>query len=239
MTGKGLVLRDYEAHPEFSGYAQCDSRYPRSEWPSRLEYLNENRAQPLHWHQSFCKIPNQRSTSLCWMYNLVQGVENRLAASGTPVQLNAYATAYKYRGTDRKGGFGLEAAKVINDIGCPRKAVIPEFRKTRRWDADVTKDAQRHKIADFYEIAKNDLDGAISALLDGFPCTFAIRSWNHLVLGVGLVRGRRDWGVVFANSWGTRYTRGGMGNGYGILWGKDAVPFESIVVKHAKARGEQ
>jgi hypothetical protein len=81
------------------------------------------------------------------MYGCVAGVENRLAASGTPVELNPYATAYKYRGTDRRGGFGLEAAKVINSIGVPRKSVLPEFTKTRSWNRDVSRDAGRHKIS--------------------------------------------------------------------------------------------
>ena len=239
MPGKGLVLRDYKEHPEFSGFAQYQSRYPRSEWASRVDHLNEHKAQAIHWHQKYCKIHSQRSTSLCWMYGCVAGVENRLAASGTPVELNPYATAYKYRGTDRRGGFGLEAAKVINSIGVPRKSVLPEFTKTRSWDRDVSRDAGRHKIAEFYEIGKNDLDAAISALLDGYPCTFAISSWSHLVLGVGVTRGRNDWGVIFANSWGTRYKRGGIGDGYGILWGKEAIPYESIVIKHAEARSEE
>lgn len=239
MPGKGLVLRDYKDHPEFSGYAQYESRYPRSEWASRVEHLNEHQSQPVHWHKKFCKIPNQRSTSLCWMYNLVQGLENRLAASGTPVELNPYATAYKYRGTDRRGGFGLEAAKVVNDIGCPEKRLIHEFKKTRRWTHDIAANAKRHSIAEFYEVGKNDFDGAVSAMLDGHPCTFALDWWRHLVLGVAVVRGRRDWGILFANSWGTRYSRGGAGEGYGILWGKEAVPYEAIVVKHATARSER
>jgi hypothetical protein len=173
------------------------------------------------------------------MYNLVQGLENRLAASGTPVELNPYATAYKYRGTDRRGGFGLEAAKVVNDIGCPEKRLIHEFKKTRRWTHDIAANAKRHSIAEFYEVGKNDFDGAVSAMLDGHPCTFALDWWRHLVLGVAVVRGRRDWGILFANSWGTRYSRGGAGEGYGILWGKEAVPYEAIVVKHATARSER
>jgi len=238
MPGKGFNLRDYDEHPEFSGFAQYGSRYPRSEWASRVDHLNETRSQALHWHQSHCRIKNQRSTSLCWMYGVVAGLENRLAASGTPTELNAYATAYKYRGTDRRGGFGLEAAKVIGSIGVCETSALPEFRKTKRWNATVTANASRHKIAEFYEIGKNDLDGAISSLLDGYPCTFAISSWRHLVLGVGVARRRNDWGVVFANSWGTRYKRGGIGDGYGILWGKEAVPYEAIVIKHAKARSE-
>jgi C1A family cysteine protease len=237
VRGKGLALRDYSEHPEFSGYSQFTDRIPRNEWVSRVEYLNETNSQPYHWHKAYCPIKNQGSTSLCWMFGLVSGVENRLAAAGTPVELNPYATAYKARGTDRKGGFGLEAAKIVNEIGCPSTKTSPGFKKTQRWDKETTKDANRHKIAEFHELGKDDLDGAISALLSGYPCTLAISSWRHLVLGVGVVRGR-DWGVIFANSWGKRFAKGGMRDGYGVLWGKNAVPYESIVIKHAKARSE-
>lgn len=240
MGGKGYELRDYKEAPEFSGFNEYSGdRLPTSQWKQRIDYMNTIMAMPYHFHKSFCKIQNQRRTSLCWMYGTVAGVANRLASQGAGfVDLNAYAVGYKYKGTDRKGGFGLEAAKAINVFGIPEKDEIPEFKKTRDWPDRVKKSAKRYKIVDFEEIGKNDLHGAINAILHGYPTTFAIESWRHLVLGVGVVYQANEYGVVYANSWGTRYSSGGIGDGYGILWGKKATPYESIVIKHAGAVSE-
>ena len=123
----------------------------------------------------------------------------------------------------------------------PEKSALGEFKKTRRWTAEQQKNADKHKMAEFEELGKNDIEGVVSALIGKQPCAVAIALswWRHAVLAVGCVLDRsRQLGLIIANSWSTRYAAGGESGGYGIIWGKRAVPYEAVAIRHVTARKE-
>ena len=239
---RGYALRDYESVPEFSAYPEFDGeRLPRSQWKERIDYLNSIGSQPVHFHKRFCKIKNQRSSSLCWCYGTISAVENAYAVAGVGgLDLNAYAVGYRGKGTDRRGGFGVECCNMIQQFGIPQTAVLPEYTKTRRWSNEVQQNADKHKMVSFMEIGRRDLDRVVSALLmSQCAITVAFDWWRHLVVALGVAYKGSEWGLIVANSWGTRWSQGGESGGYGIIWGKKAIPFEAVAVKYVKAREEE
>jgi len=239
---KGYIPRDYEEVPEFSAYREFTGpRVPRSEWKERIEYLNEIKAQPVHWHKKDVEILNQKSWGYCWMYGTVACVANAYAHQGTgDPRFNAHAVAYRGKKGANRGGFGVEACRYIQDWGIPTKDSIPEYTKSTQWSEEASRDAAQHKLVDFEELGRDDFDGVVSALIGPDPCavTLAFNWWGHLVAGVGVARKGNDYGLIIANSWGTNWSDGGESGGYGILWGRKAIPFESVAVRYVKAREE-
>jgi hypothetical protein len=159
---------------------------------------------------------------------------------GSP-RLNAHALAYRGKSGMLRGGFATEACKYVEKYGVPQEKVLKGYVKTTRWDVAVQKNANKHKLVDFNEIAKNDLDALVSCLIgeNPQPCTIALSWWKHLVCALGVLLDKRDnIGIIFANSHGKKYKRGGLDKGYGILWGKESVPYESVAVRHVLARDE-
>lgn len=241
--GKGYELRDYESHKEFSFYREFSGdRVPMYEWKDRIDYMNQMQSQPVHWHKRYCSIMSQKSTNYCWCYSVVAGLKNAYARQGVgDVDLNAYATAYRGKNGANRGGFIGEACKYIQEHGVPEQSVLAEFKKTRRWTDEQQQNADKHKMAEFEELGRNDIEGVVSALIGKQPCAVAIALswWRHAVLAVGCVLDRsRQLGLIIANSWSTRYAAGGESGGYGIIWGKRAVPYEAVAIRHVTARNE-
>lgn len=240
--GRGYILRDYQSVPEFSAYPEFSGdRLPRSQWKERIDYLNSIGSQPIHFHKRFCKIKNQRSSSLCWCYGVVSAVENAYAIAGVgSIDLNAYAVGYRGNGTDRRGGYGVQSCELIQRFGIPETSEIKEFTKTREWSKQVQENADKHKLVSFREIGSNDLDSVVSALLvSQCAVSVAFDWWRHLCVALGVAYRGGEWGLIVANSWGTNWSLGGESGGYGIIWGKKAIPFEAVAVKYVKARDEQ
>ena len=241
----GYEPRDYVAHPEFSAFPEYSGhRYPRSQWKELIDLANANQTMPYHWHKKYQKIQSQGRTNYCWMYGTVAAVSNRYAMQGIDsLDLCAFATAYAGKRGANRGGYGIEACRYIQEYGIPTKDVFPEFKKDMSlWArSDVIRSANQHKLVSFDEFGRNDIEGVISAILDPVdprPCTIALSWWRHLVAAVGVAEKNGDFGLIIANSHGTRYSAGGLGGGYGILWGRKAVPFESVSVSAVKVRTE-
>jgi hypothetical protein len=129
---------------------------------------------------------------------------------------------------------------MIQQYGIPQTSVLPEYTKTRRWSNEVQSNADKHKMVSFMEIGRRDLDSVVSALLmSQCAITVAFDWWRHLVVALGVAYKGGEWGLIVANSWGTKWSQGGESGGYGIIWGKKAIPFEAVAVKYVKAREEQ
>ena len=240
--GTGYQPRDYKSVPEFSVFPEYDgARIPRSEWKSLIELHNQQKTMPVFWHKKYLKIQSQSRTNYCWMYGTVAAVSNRYAIQGvSTTDLCAYATAFRGKNGANRGGYGVEACRYIQEFGIPSKRVFPEFKADMSlWrKPEVIEDANRHKLVTFEELGQNDFDGVVSSLLDPVdpsPCTLALNWWGHLVAAVGVAEKGGEFGLIIANSHGTSYSAGGESGGYGILWGKKAVPFESVVVRSVKA----
>jgi hypothetical protein len=242
---RGYVPRDYELFPEGSTLSFDSSKpIPKSEWKSRIDYLNEIESMPIHWHRRLGQraIFNQRKSNYCWMYGTVAAVRNCYAVQGVgKVKLNPYAVAYLGKKGRNQGGFGAEACRYIDQYGIPETTVLPEFSKTLRWDRLVKASARQNKICDFQEIGQNNFEGVVNCLIgdDPAPCTVAFDWWRHLVCALGVTYDRQgNFGLLIVNSWGSKWGAGGESGGYGIIWGSKAVPFEAIAVRNVKARVE-
>lgn len=244
MDGKGYELRDYKSDTPFCTYREYSGeRIPSHEWKDRIDYLNKIQGQPVHWHKRFRNmIMSQKSTNYCWQYSVIAGMKNAYARQGVGhVRLNAYATAYKGKRGANRGGYVLEGARYVQQFGVCEETVLPEFKKSTRWNSEQEANAEKHKLAEFEEFGRSDLDGVVSALIGPQPCAVAIALswWRHAVLAVAATVNRaRQIGLVIANSWSTSWSSGGESNGYGILWGKKAIPYEAIAIRHVTARGE-
>lgn len=240
---KGYVERSYVDVPEFSVFNEFSGpRLPRHEWKDRIDYLNELQIQPYHWHKHEQTIMNQRAYPYCWAYGTVGAVKTAYSIQGAGhIDLNAFALAYRIKNGARRGGFAVEACKGIQKWGVPTHKSLPEFTHTTSWDRKVQAEADLHKLVEFEELGRRDFDGVVSALIGPrpSPTTVAFSWWKHLVLAVGVTYDRHgEFGLIIANSWGKRWSGGGKGGGYGIIWGEKAVPFESVAVRAVKARKE-
>lgn len=241
--GRGYVERDYASVPQFSAYPEAAaSRLPRSEWKSRIDHLNELGAQPFHWHKRYVKIRSQSRFPYCWSYGTVCAMETAYAMQGVgSPHLNGHALAYRGKKGKLHGGFATEACKYIEKYGVPQESVLKGYVRQRSWSNEVQANADKHKLVQFEEIAKNDIDALVSCLIgeDPQPSTIALSWWKHLVCALGVTMDRRgNVGIIFANSWGTKYKEGGLDGGYGILWGRKAIAYEAVAVRHVKARSE-
>lgn len=242
----GYIPRDYEEVPEFSAFNEFSGdNIPRSQWSELIDHHNEHQSMPVHWHKKYLNIESQGSWGYCWMYGTVACVANRYAMQGVGnPNLCAWASAYRGKSGRNVGGYGVEACRYIQDFGIPSQDVFPEFTKNMNlWKSkEVIESADKHKLVDFEEFGRSGIfDSVVSAILnpdDPSPCTLAFTWWGHLVAGVGVAKKGNDFGLIIANSWGTQYNAGGESNGYGILWGNKAVPFEAVRVRKVKARDE-
>lgn len=243
LFAKGYVERSYTDIPEFSVYPEFSgSRVPRQQWKERIDYLNELQIMPYHWHKHEQPIMSQKAWPYCWSYGTVGAVKTAYSIQGVGhVDLNAFALAYRGKRGLRAGGFAVEACGYIERFGIPTHKDIPEFKKTTSWSDSVKRRASKHKLVEFEELGRRDFDGVVSALIGERPApvTLAFSWWRHLVLGLGVTYDKSgQFGLIIANSWGTKWGAGGLGGGYGIIWGDKAVPFESVVVRAVKAREE-
>lgn len=239
MRTRGYIDRSYIDFPEFSAYPEYSGgRLPKSEWKDRIDHLNEIGGQPYHWHKAEGRkiIHSQASWPYCWQYGVVAAVQNCLLRQGVGyVNLNAFATAYLGKRGRRKGGFGIEGCRNIQEYGITEKEYLPEFRRTLRWPQSAKNNAKKHKLVDFEELPKNSLESVIDAILvERCPVSVAFSWWKHLVCAVGVERKGNDYGLIIVNSWGTNWGN----NGYETLWGKKAVPFESVAVRQVRSRDE-
>lgn len=243
---KGYIPRDYESCPEGSQFEFSNVKnLPRSEWKQRIDFLNEIEAMPYHWHrkQGPSFVMNQRKSNYCWCYGVCAAIKNCYAVQGIgAIKLNAFAVAYRGKKGKNRGGWGAEAVKYISEWGIPETHAIPEFKKTLRWDRLVQANARQNKIVEFTEVGKNNFDGLVSNLIgdDPAPCSVGYDWWGHLVCALGVAYDRRgNYGIIFVNSWGSKYGSGSLSGGYGIIWGeKKATAYESIAVRNVKAREE-
>jgi len=145
------------------------------------------------------------------------------------------ATAYLGKRGRMKGGFGVEACGYIQEYGIVEEEYLPEFTKTFRWSDDAKENARKHKLVDFEELPKNSMESVVDAILcERCPVTVAFSWWRHLVCCVGVVVKGDDFGLICVNSWGSNWGD----NGYTTLWGKKAVPYESVAVRQVRSREE-
>lgn len=235
----GLEIRDYDKDPLGSQIPVCDlPTVPHGEWRERIEYHKENKLRPLDFHKQV-PVLNQASLRFCWCFAPVAGVMNRLAYQGIdPVpELSAAAIASQYKKGRNVGGTVAQGVEACLG-GIPSVDYWPNDKLKETGFDKSTSDAKFNSLATFTELGGNQLDRVISVLLgdDPRPVAIALPWWRHAVLALAVdysVVGR-NYGLVYANSYGPQWEKGG----YGTLWGKKAIGHENIVIETAAPRSE-
>lgn len=236
---RGLELRDYKKDPLGSQIPICElPEVPHGEWRERIEYHKENKLRPLDFHKQVT-ILDQASLRFCWCFAPVAGVMNRLAYQGIdPVpELSAAAIASQYKKGRNVGGTVAQGVEACLG-GIPSAEYWPNDKLKESGFDKAETDASFNSLATFTELGGNQLDRVISVLLgdDPRPVAIALPWWRHAVLALAVdysVVGRQ-YGLIYANSYGPHWKDGG----YATLWGKKAIGHENIVIETALPRGE-
>lgn len=250
MNDHGLISRNYDIEPVGQVLpAQFGPLFPRKDWPELIRLQDERKASPLDVHQ-FNEVPvlDQGRLKYCWLFCIAAAVMNRYAFGGInkPVpHLSATAPAAQGKKFRNAGGYASEGAQYVQKYGLPSVEHWPERSMDRSLAKDkaVKTSANRHDLIQYGDMGGNDLDLAISALIDpvgACPVTFSLPWWDHAVCGLKM-RFRGDspnklqsYGLTFVNSYGPEW---GI-QGYNTIWGDQLRGNEFIAVKQVKARAE-
>ena len=246
MIDHGLIARDYKTDPvgvdapAFSGDV-----IPRKHWPELIEKQRENFNSPYAVHvENSVPILNQTKFRYCWMFAIVAGVMNRAAFQGLndPVdELSATAVASQGKRFRNVGGHCSEAVRYCQKYGIPTAEVWPNTNSSWRLarQVDVKKSAKKQNIVQFADLGQN-LDAAISCLLSEtpVPVSFSLPWWKHAVLGLqvdyvpdGDPTKIDSYELVFVNSYGPAYERGGFGKLHGSkMVGQEYIAIENVKV---------
>lgn len=237
--GSGYVPRNFEADPvgrlipAFGGQV-----YKRKDWPELMRLQDKNKTSPLDWHMDCVEIYDQRNLPYCWMYGTVAGVATQYAKTGikTP-RFSPTSTAAMVKKFKAEGGWATEACNGISKFGIATLDVWPNvsMNKTLPAMSYVRENMHQHDLIEFEDFGVNNFDAAMSVLLDPLhsaPVTGGYMWWGHLIILLKAIRVDDQWGVIFANSWGKDWGE----QGYGILLGDKAIPYESVRIGSVKPR---
>jgi hypothetical protein len=168
----------------------------------------------------------------CWMYGLVGAMQTAYAMAGhKPPHLNAHYPAWLGKNGANRGGWAGEGLGYVRRFGVPTMDVFSGHPSNRAaFDrGEVRASAELHKVVEFSELPRNDLNALCSVLLDPInprPVTMGLNWWGHLVYAVKVTKD----GVLIVNSWGERWGQQGLSV---LAWNR-SVAFEQIAVERVK-----
>ena len=212
--------------------------FDRSEWPELMEMQDKNHSSPLDWHKDCVNIMDQQRTNFCWCFGTCAGIATQYAKTGiTPPEFSPASTACMIKNFANEGGWGSQACNGVQKYGIATTDTWPNvsFNRALPNQPKVREDMHLHDLHEFEDLGQNNFDAVVSVLLDpnhAAPVTGGFTWWGHLVILLKAVRYDGQWGVVFANSWGTDWGD----EGYGVLLGDKAVPYEAIRIGSVKPR---
>lgn len=231
--GSGYIPRNFQAKPEGSVRKLYSGPvFDKKELTERIKEKEARKSGLADLHRHL-KIPvlDQGQLGYCWMYGTVKAMMMAYARAGNYVPyLSPTSCAAKGKNYRNEGGLAEEALGYIERFGVSTVEFWPEGGKAdRRYDtAEQRANAALHKAVEFEELPSNNVLAVASALVLDLPCTGGFMWWGHLVaLLQPRVMPDGSIGIEFVNSWTERYGK----NGFSVLGGSKAVPFEAYVVR--------
>lgn len=230
--GRGLVPRDYSAHPVGSPDGAIELRkvndvpmIPMEEWPERIRELEATKSCVSHFRDiggdNGGPIPslNQLQSNYCWAHSATGLVMlNRAVAGMRYRRLSAFAIACKIKNYRNEGGWGALAMEYIVKHGVPDVEHWKESSWDRSNDTDYTwQNAKLYQVVEgFWDLEASVYDRTFSIqqqgslMLQRVPIILDLNHWRHSVDGMDLVdaypnRSARDpsrYGTRIWNSWG-------------------------------------
>lgn len=165
------------------------------------------------------KILNQKNEGSCagfatvqafqLAWNMAYGKDNFIEISGTSI--------YKACGRSPNSGSTISCClKRLREVGClpvPSEANLEFMRlnqlNTRhvlnavgfhqRWPQDYQQTANYFRAAETYDV--RSFDEMATAMLQGFPVVYGRK--GHAICACNLRRVKGQWGIKYANSWGS------------------------------------
>jgi hypothetical protein len=234
MQGGDGLSRGYDASVAgpFGSVANAAKfvRIPQSQYAQHIARQDRDESSPWHWFKRFSvPVLNQGSWGFCWMYGLVGAMQTAYAMAGhRSPHLNAHYPAWLGKNGANRGGWAGEGLGYVRRFGVPTMDVFSGHPSNRAaFDrGEVRASAELHKVVEFSELPRNDLNALCSVLLDPInprPVTMGLNWWGHLVYAVKVTKD----GILIVNSWGERWGQQGLSV---LAWNR-SVAFEQIAVE--------
>jgi len=217
-----MLPRDQQRHPDGNcGFAALRPLKPfsKSEIIAQIKQRDEERSGLRHiLGPQGMNIPvkDQGPILYCWIYSTVDTQQIMSATQGDGyVALSATAAGTMITGGRNRGGYGAEAIEFLAQHGTCLESEWREHQINLRLRTPaVLESCKRHRLEQWGELPRGDLNQLATAVLLNIPVTIGLNWWGHQVtiIDVVLLAGGVI-GFVFRNSWGTRWGD----NGYGVL----------------------
>lgn len=124
------------------------------------------------------------------------------------------ATGYRNRGA----WIGSDL-RVIVEKGAATTEYVPMRQVSRRgWKPGAEENAKLHRVTEWWELRRRNLDQHVSCLLQCLPVCVGLNYWGHAVTDLAVrdlnprlsVNKDSRWGIDFLNSWGRRWGDNGV-----------------------------
>jgi hypothetical protein len=233
---RGLVERDYRAHPQ--GYLKAVKAFPdsliipTSEQQSRLERQQAGRESMYDLRMAnydTMRSLDQDGLGLCWAFSTTKATMYARLLLGLPsIVLSAWWVAGIIKGWRDQGGWGSESAGFIANRGAPAMELCPSYRSS--YDTSATQqNAALHKLTfvEGNDDPEYNTKLMITACLLNLPWVGDLNWLSHSMCGCRLVS-TNPLVVDYDNSWNAidQYGEKGL---YRIT-GQRAMPNNIVVV---------
>lgn len=224
--GRGLIKRDFKAHPVGCFASQTafprELLIPREAWKDRLAQQQADRAgleDVRNRGANGSRIPalDQGQFPFCWGHSSTMAEMLARAQMGLPYeQLSAFAVCCMITHYQKVGGFCAKSADFIATRGAPTTALWAQQSMDKSHDNPETwANAKLHRVIKRYDLEPGNRDQYISAKLRGFPSANDYNWWEHSVAGMDLKHidpndPDGDEGDIL-NSWGNWSQDDGIG----------------------------
>jgi hypothetical protein len=185
---KGRVARNYAAKPlhehECSDKLE-QKRYPRDSWPDLISDMVRTKSTGEDIIRDAGMPPkDQNGTNFCWVNAVCAMFQAQLIypyKSFSPASIGSFITNFH-----NEGGNGIDAIEKAAEIGfCPSEE-WPDNEISRTYATEENRKlAANYKILKFLEVAANDFELFISALIDRRFMAIGLNWWGHEIGAIG------------------------------------------------------